>query len=185
MKNNQNRPIVEPICLKDNYYLTEMRQGDETELVRWLNDLVIYNNTIAIPYPYTQEDANTFIEQVLEVECNHQIIQNFAIRFHEQLVGSIGLLYNYGIDSACSEIGYWMGEDHRRKGLTSLAIGALCDYAAENTTFRILEAHIFLGNVGSVKALENNGFVHQGVCKKSFLKDGVFKDTNYMTKKIQ
>ena len=48
------------IIVNDKIELTEIRETDKENLILYLNDLTIFNNTLMIPYPYTMESADFF-----------------------------------------------------------------------------------------------------------------------------
>ncbi len=82
------------IIVNDKIELTEIRETDKENLILYLNDLAIFNNTLMIPYPYTMESADFFVTLCRESEEKHSFISNFAIRertraWKIRLVGSM------------------------------------------------------------------------------------------------
>lgn len=157
--------------------LTQLHETDLEQLMTQINDPVIYENTLTVPHPYTMEHARSFLEHAREFEKKEGFQKDWVIRHNGTLIGGIGALYNYGVRTHKTEIGYWLGKDWRGKGIMSDVIGAFVSHLFASTLLVRLEAHVFVGNVRSARALERNGFVNEGIAKAAFVKHGVPKDT--------
>ncbi|MDZ7877037.1 MAG: GNAT family N-acetyltransferase [Saprospiraceae bacterium] len=106
--------------------LTEVRKNDTTQLIEYLNDLAIFNNTLMIPYPYTEASADFFLNKCRESEKKHGFVTNYAIR--ERVTGKlIGGCGHFVKDTYKDEIGYWIGAPFRNKGVMSAVIQGFCD----------------------------------------------------------
>ncbi len=154
--------------------LTEVRKNDKKNLVIYLNDLTIFNNTLMVPYPYKQSDAAFFLNLCRESEKTHGFVHNFAIR--ERATGAlIGGIGRFVKDIYKDEIGYWLAEPFRHQGVMSAVISAFCQHLFDTTELIRIEAIVFLDNAASAKTLEKSGFEKEGllrqyVKKKMFLK---------------
>ena len=159
----------------DKIELTEIRETDKDNLVLYLNDLTIFNNTLMIPYPYTMESADFFVNLCRESEEKHGFISNFAIRERETglLIGGCGRFVK---ERFKDEIGYWLGEPFRRQGVMSAVVNTLCTYMYETTELVRIEAFVFTDNVASGKTLEKAGFQREGYLRRYTLKNGEMKD---------
>ena len=155
--------------------LTEIRKTDKPRLVRYLNDATVFNNTLMIPSPYTKERAEAYIKLCRESEKNHGFIANFAIRERAtgHLIGGCGRFMK---DVHKDEIGYWLGEPFRNRGIMSAAIKALCQHIFATTDTVRIEGIVFLSNAASVKTLEKAGFEREGLLRKYVVKNGETKD---------
>ncbi len=174
---------MEKIIINNQYYLSPIVQSDKQKLLEYCNDIEIYNNTLQIPYPYLEKDAMVFLNWIDEKqkEFNNPIV--FAIRNEaEELIGIIGLVCKYKIDSHKEEIGYWMGKPFRGNGITTAAVKTFTDYLFSNTNYVRIEAQTYLYNTASQKVLENSGFEAEGILRKNFLKKGVYLDTRMYSK---
>lgn len=163
-----------------NHSITELRYEDDHALTYHINDKVIYDNTLQIPYPYYIEDAKQFIKGTHEFTFTSGRITNFAIREGKALIGCIGVLYNHGIDAVRTELGFWIGADYRGKGIMAKTVPAFCDYIFANTQIRVLEANVFLHNKPSQNLLKKCGFINRGIQRDAFLKDGEFVDAAFL-----
>src|SRR5215469_9354142 len=94
--------------LNNGYCIGPVAPDDKDAFVEHLKDKRIYDNTQCIPYPYTEGDADRWIQaRVLESTATKETL--FAIRNRQgSLIGTIdaGSKIIVGEDHA-SEIGYW------------------------------------------------------------------------------
>ncbi len=161
----------------DHYLSTRISEKDINNMLEYLNDDAIYNNTLMIPKIYTKEKAIWFINL-----CNEKIIKyNRAMGFHirnanDNLIGSIELLGNYTVNSHKDEIGYWIAKPYRGRGIMTKAINTFTNYVFSNYNLVRLEATIYDFNLTSQHLIEKCGFQYEGTLKKAYLKDGKYID---------
>ncbi|WP_235296041.1 GNAT family N-acetyltransferase [Portibacter marinus] len=178
MKLTASYPITAQLAL------TEIRDSDKASIVKHINDKAIYENTLQVPYPYFDKDADQFLELCRGFEDRFGHVGQYAIRYKGEMIGGIGFLYVYGETSHIAEIGYWLGATHRRKGISTAAIEKIAEIGfAEKNLFRI-EANVFVDNIYSMKALEKAGFEREGLRKARFIKHDALLDA-YLYAKIQ
>ncbi len=163
------------ISVNDKIELTEVRDNDKLSLIRYLNDAAVFNNTLTIPSPYTEASADFFLNLCRESEKNHGFINNFAIR--ERATGNlIGGCGRFVKDIYKDEIGYWLGEPFRNRGIMSAVISTLCQHLFDTTDLVRIEAFVFCDNFASAKILEKSGFEKEGLLRQYVSKNGAFKD---------
>jgi [ribosomal protein S5]-alanine N-acetyltransferase len=163
------------IIVNDKIELTEVRETDNLHLVLYLNDTTIFNNTLMIPFPYTQASADFFINLCRESEKKNGFITNFAIR--ERATGAlIGGCGRFLREPYKDEIGYWLGKPFRKQGIMSAVVRSLCDYLFETTELVRIEALVFADNEASAKTLEKAGFQREGYLRKYTFKNGQMQD---------
>jgi [ribosomal protein S5]-alanine N-acetyltransferase len=155
--------------------LTEIRENDKTSLIRYLNDLTIFNNTLMIPNPYTEASADFYLNLCRESEKNHGFVANFAIRDRASgnLIGGCGRFVK---DIHKDEIGYWLAEPFRHQGIMTAVINGLCQHLFDTTELVRIEAIVFSENTASTKTLEKAGFQREGFMRKYVVKNGEMKD---------
>ena len=79
------------IQVNENIFLTEIRPQDKEAFLEYLNEKEIYNNTLSIPYPYTSEDADYWIDHLKKRRQANGRDTQYAIRNKkEKLIGSCG-----------------------------------------------------------------------------------------------
>lgn len=168
---------AERIDVVDGIYLTGIKYSDATHLAEHLNDMVFYQNTCSIPYPYTLADANAFISAVFQYEKRNKIQRDWVIRNPSgELIGGIGLLYNHGLNSHRSEMGYWLAKEYWNQGIMTHVVKTFYQHIFLRTKIIRLEAFVFSSNPASCRVLENAGFIKEGYLKRAYLKDGEYLD---------
>lgn len=162
--------------LDSSFYLSEINASDVDSFVQWLNDPVLYANTLRIPSPYTMEDAEQFVQIVDESTAKQGHPIHFAIRdARDELIGGIGFEgLSYGHRA---EIGYWLAKPFRGRGLMTLAVSAACEHAMGHWKLVRVEAHVFNHNDASARVLEKCGFEFEGLLRKYHKKDGQLIDS--------
>src|SRR5689334_6364679 len=87
---DQRIPVNDLICL------TPFLADDKASLLRFLNDPVLYDNTLKVPNPYTEIDADEWLVHVREESERHGMVGSWVIRHREAgLIGGIGCFFKY------------------------------------------------------------------------------------------
>jgi 8-oxo-dGTP diphosphatase len=148
----QNRPFLPLVT--DRLILRCFEEKDTRALVHLLKDKQISEMTARIPYPYTLEDAKSWIEKSLGGIQRGKSVNLAIIRRKDQVfLGGIGLE---------DEIGYWLGVDYWGQGFMTEAVKALLHFA-----FVTLKLEKIIGsakeiNIASRKIFEHMGFRETG-----------------------
>lgn len=165
------------IKIDNQYRLTSFRLEDKVNLIQYLNDKEVNNNTLVIPYPYTEKDAEEWLELVLNQEEKLGCLANWVIRDASgNLVGAIGRMLNGGKENHWDEIGYWLAAPFRGNGIMTRAVSAFTDYLFEHEGLVRVTAIVFPHNPASARVLEKAGFQREGYLHKHYKKDGKFLD---------
>ena len=147
-----------------------LRNWGETDipaLVKYADNRKIWLNVRDVfPFPYTQNDAEAWINTMQDP------LTNFAIATRAEAIGGIGFNLQEDIYRRSAEIGYWIGEPYWNRGIATLAVGAAAKYAFDNFDLVRLYATVFEWNPASARVLEKNGFKLEGRLEKSVIKDG-------------
>lgn len=147
------------IPVTDSIFLTKLELSDAETINAHMRDKEISDNTLVIPFPYTIQDANTFLEDTAIKEEETGVQKNFAIRDgYGVLMGIIGIHFNFGLDAGKSEFGYWLGKKHWNKGVMTTVINKFCEVAKEKYKMKTLEAYVFYFNDTSMHVLQKCGF---------------------------
>jgi [ribosomal protein S5]-alanine N-acetyltransferase len=157
-------------------------ENDKADLIYHINDIDVAKNTLTIPHPYSEADADFYFNLVKDLDGKYGIPTSFAIRFEGKLIGGIGRLVSYGINSHKDEIGYYLGKDYRNQGIMTAAVKAYSDFLHETQNLSRIEAGVFLANVGSMKVLENAGFESEGIKRKYHKKGDKYLDVMLFVK---
>lgn len=148
-------------------FLAELKMSYAREISLMANNWKIWKNVRDIfPHPYSLEDAEKFISLTIESDHDHV----FVIKKDNALCGVIGLHAQSDVYSKSGEIGYWLGEEYWGQGLATSAVGLITEYGFTALGLVRLFAGVFEYNKASMWVLEKNGFVLEGIKKKSVFK---------------
>jgi RimJ/RimL family protein N-acetyltransferase len=165
------------LFVNDQTHLSEIRMSDKAAYLEHLKDKEIYDNTLRIPFPYTEADADEWL--ALMDKANQEQPQPFqwAIRNAEAyLIGGIGFEdFTIGKDHR-TEIGYWLAKPYWGRGIMTAIVPVACDFAFSNWGLVKITAHVFAANLASARVLEKCGFQQEGYLKKHFVKDVRYVD---------
>lgn len=176
--------MEEKLQVREQIALTPFMPGDQSNLVRYLNDPVLYRNTLRIPFPYTEADADQWLENSLAAGKEHGQTHNWSIRHNESgVIGGIGAFLRTGIEGHLDEVGYWLGEPFRGQGITTDAVKILCNWMFETRLALVrIEAKVHSYNPASVRVLEKAGFEREGFARKHTFKNGELIDVILMAR---
>jgi RimJ/RimL family protein N-acetyltransferase len=166
------------ITVNTDLALIPIESAHKKALASLLNDFDIYNNTLKIPHPYTEQHAEDWIHKVQELESIQGLTNNWAIiNKDNDLIGGLGLHQMYGLESHKDEIGYWLGKPYWNQGIMTSVLRTFCEYCFEHRELSRIEASAFSYNEASMRVLEKAGFEKEGYLKKCFIKQGRYVDS--------
>jgi len=146
---------------------------DVQALANIANNRNIWQNLRDVfPHPYHTSDAERFIKMCTESEP-HTIL---GIEYKGKLVGSIGLHLQEDVYKHSAELGYFVGESYWQKGIAGVAVRGMIKYGFETLHLHRIFASVFEHNKASMRVLEKNGFVLEGIKKQAVLKNNTFMD---------
>jgi len=153
--------------------LRPFRPEDAPSLAPHANDVTVWRNLRDLfPHPYSLEHAKGFIAHAL----SQSPACHCAIVIDGQAVGSIGLKLGTDIERISAELGYWLGERYRGRGVMTEAIRAFTDEAFGTFSLSRIFALPFAHNLASCRTLEKAGFTLEGVLRRSCIKEGKVLD---------
>ncbi len=153
--------------------IRKFRRSDKdrmTELAN--NEKISVNLRDAFPHPYTVADAEAFIAGCIR----QNPVEIFAIEYHGQYVGNIGLHKQSDVYSKSAELGYFIGEPYWNKGITTRAVNLICEYGFKELDIVRIYSGIFEYNPASQRVLEKCGFEKEAVSKNAVCKKGKIYD---------
>jgi RimJ/RimL family protein N-acetyltransferase len=157
-----------------SFILRPHRWGDEESIARYANNRNISRNMAdAFPYPYTVEDARSFIGR-REQDPEPKAV--FAIARDDEVIGGIGFFPGKDTARVRAEIGYWVAEPFWRQGIATEALRLVSHYAFEHFDLVRLQAMVKEWNPASMRVLEKAGYTLEARLAKSCIKDGQIID---------
>ena len=141
------------------------RAVQDPEIVRWM----------AIPLPYTIDDARGFIESTAEKWRDREAAHFVISGEDERLLGYMGALA-VEPKMAAVEIGYWVAADQRGRDLALKAIELLIPWVQDVIAPTRIELGMIKGNVASARVARKAGFVLLRIDREAVTLDGVPTD---------
>ena len=173
------------IHVNEKIKLTPIFKKDKKQLVERINHPEISNNTLTIPYPYKNKDADWYLDHIAKKKKDGKIF-NWAIRHSEDgFIGSVGLLGGVALGNPTRDaFGYWLWEKYWGKGIMTNVVESFVEYCLGERGLSRIEATVFEYNKGSKRVLEKAGFEQEGFLKKAYLKNGNFINAYLFAKTI-
>lgn len=148
---------------------------DAENLAVALNDKAIMDNLRdGLPYPYTSEDARSFISSMLAAEPD--TVYPYAIVAGDQAIGSIAVFRCGNIHRRTAELGYYLARPYWGQGIGTEAVKQISRFVFEHTDIVRIFAEPFATNAGSCRILEKAGYELEGVLRKNAVKNGEIID---------
>ncbi|MEV8266749.1 GNAT family N-acetyltransferase [Microbacterium sp. NPDC076911] len=118
-----------------------------------------------VPNPYARTDAEDFVAKSAEwwlADTEY----TWAIHHEGALAGVIGM-YRM-VRAGSGEIGFWMTESSRGKGILTEAARAVIDFGfSETVSLKRIEWRAVVGNVASAKTARGLGFQFEGMLRQA------------------
>ena len=134
------------------------------------NKKVLDNLRDGLTYPYTEKDAEEYINAMLNSDPNSTFA--YAVEVDGTAVGSIGAFRQGNIHFRTAELGYYLDERYWSRGIMTEAVRQLCEKIFNETDILRIYAEPFAYNIGSRRVLEKAGFSFEGILKNNAVKNG-------------
>lgn len=166
--------LITPSCVLRKWSDTDIPSlilhANHPEVAKWMRN--------GFPSPYTQKDAEHFIEMTTGDNCNLIL----AIDIRGEAVGGIGVHQLNDIYQKTAEIGYWLSPAFQGRGIVTDAVHAIIPVAFHELPIIRIQAGVFHTNLPSIRVLEKNGFVLEAIHKDAIFKNGqIFHECLYVT----
>ncbi len=134
-------------------------------------------NTLRIPHPYPEGEAERWISSHEEIRKQGDHPFAVVLRETNELVGTVGLHIKQDHDRA--EIGYWIGVPYWGHGYATEAAAAVMRYGFENFPLNRIYAVHFTRNPSSGRVLQKIGMRYEGTLRQHLKKWGEYVDLAY------
>lgn len=158
-----------------SFRLRSWQKSDVPSLARYLNNKKIWDNCRdRLPFPYTEEDARSFIDYAM----SQREAWEYCIEINGEAVGNIGFTRGTDVERFNAEVGYWLAEPFWNQGIASEALREVLQrYWAATDVIRIF-ANVYESNIASMRVLEKVGFRKIGILRKACFKNNHFVDVH-------
>jgi len=168
---------VSPVIETRRLTLRAPEDRDLERMTRFAADYDIARMTLRMPYPYSVDDAKSFLAKSAGQDRRRD--NSFAIELEDEgLVGMIGFFHD---KDPYPEMGYWIARPYWGRGFaTEAAEGALV-WASRSWKKRAVAAGHFSDNPASGRVLTKSGFLYTGEVRRQYsLARGEAADTRMM-----
>ncbi|AIQ48488.1 acetyltransferase [Paenibacillus sp. FSL R7-0273] len=168
--NNVDRTIT-----TERLLLRLFTSSDAAAVARLCNNYNIYKTTLYLPYPYTLEDALSWIDRH-EGNFDARLMYEFAVtdKLSGEVYGAIALSCNEKSNNG--ELAYWIGEEYWGRGYATEAAEAMVDFAFEDRHYHKVFARYFSSNTASGKVMEKIGMSKEGILREHIRKENRYHD---------
>lgn len=166
-------PVID---LDDTYYMRAYRPSDKKDYFDYLHneDVIRYIPEECIPR--TMERAAEEVQYVMDL-FNHRrsVYWAIALKKNDRLIGSCGFNY-WSRDHHRAEISYDLAKEYWGRGVISHAVQKVSSFGFYKMQLNRIEATVIPDNIGSIKVLENNGYIKEATLREQKLLHGEFRD---------
>ncbi|MFD0048413.1 GNAT family N-acetyltransferase [Actinomycetes bacterium NPDC127524] len=169
---------TEKIIDTNRLRLRLFNETDAQEVAKLCNNYNLYKNTLYLPYPYSIEDALSWIKNHLD-NFNDDKYFEFAItdKTTEELYGAIALSNHQKFNNG--ELAYWIGEEYWGNGYATEAAKAILEFAFIEKGYNKVFARYFHSNPASGRVIEKIGMKKEGSLREHVKKDEEYIDLVY------
>ena len=157
-----------------NIDLVKWSQELKKDLIKICNEVDPRYLSNRIPHPYTEKDAEWWLEMVNKHEEQDGVFR--AIVVDGKIVGNISIEQKSDVYCKDSEIGYVILTEYWSKGIATEATKRICDIAFEKLNIERITGLVYASNEASKKVLLKNGFLQEGVKRKAVFKNDTLDD---------
>jgi len=161
--------------------LREWSPKDIPDLIDGLNDLNVSKWLAFVPHPYTQQDAERWIQHCISISQDSGERSDYELAIvlkpEHKVIGGVSLRRISRLHGTAGG-GIWVNAKYQGKGYGSEALGEKIRFAFEDLGLRRLENGFFEGNAASLAMQERFGYKLEGEKRKAYrcMADGEFKD---------
>lgn len=164
-----------PTLTTDRLTLSKIKPKEIPNIVQYLNNRNITDNTLMMPYPYTEDHAVAWISMSNQgFMSKEQFIFGIYLSESDSLIGGMGLHIDKKHHKA--EMGYWIAEPFWNQGFATEAGKAVIQFGFETLKLHKIYATHFSHNPASGKVLINIGMMHEADLKQHYFKNGAYLD---------
>ena len=170
-----NFPAKPPLLETARLRLRPYAPADAPEVQRLAGDKAVAATTAAMPHPYPDGAAETWIAtHAAKWAAHEEMIHAITLKATGRLVGAIGLTFAEPHERA--EMGYWVGQVFWNQGYASEAGRAVIDCGFRTLGLVRIQAHHMAQNLASGRVMEKAGMSREGYSPQALKKDGQFHD---------
>ncbi len=156
------------IITTERLVLRNYTLADAPAIQRLAGSREVAFNTLRIPHPYPEGEAERWIAAHGEGRAEGEYAFAVTLRDGGDLIGTVGLHVAPEHDHA--EIGYWIGVPYWGHGYATEAAEAVVRFGFETLSLNRIFASHFSRNPASGRVLQKIGMQHEGTLRRHFKK---------------
>lgn len=168
------RGVRQPTLETERLVLRSFRMADVPAVQLLANDADVARNTLNIPHPYTDQDAEDWIASHPEQLQRREAVTYAVTTRVEGVVGAVGLILD--LEHARAELGYWIGAPYWGHGYATEAAAAVVAWGFRSLELNRIHASHFPRNPASGRVLRKLGMRHEGSLRRHVKKWDEFLD---------
>ncbi|MCZ4271651.1 GNAT family N-acetyltransferase [Maritalea porphyrae] len=147
--------------------LRRLAMEHAADVAATLNNFEVTKNLAVVPYPYSEADANEWIQSLDDITAVEDT--KFAIlNAEDNFVGVLG----FDLDDAKPILGYYLNQAHWGKGYMSEAVSAALEWLFANSDVQTVGSGAFTFNPASLAIQYKLGFKDVSADKRLCLAQG-------------
>ena len=154
--------------------LVKWTEEIKPELIKICNEADRSYLSDRLPYPYTEESADWWLGMVSEHDGKDGVFR--AIAADGKIVGNISVEQKSDVYCKDGEIGYLLMTDYWSRGIMTEAVRQICAVAFSELDIVRITGLVYAPNTASIRVLEKNGFVCEGIQRNAVYKDDKIYD---------
>lgn len=155
--------------------LREFRPGDAQQVFNMRSDPVVMRH-VSRPLLASIHEASSFIDRVTaSVNAADSLQWAITMKGDDTFLGMIGF-WRMEKEHYKGELGYMMVRSAWGNGYMREAIAAVVRYGLLDLGYHRVDALVRPENTASIRALEANGFIREGLHRQSVFANGAFHD---------
>ena len=141
---------------------------DIYDLVDGLNNINVSKWLASVPYPYTENDAKSFIEHAKKSDERDYIALAIVLKENNKVIGGTEIR-NINKKDGTASGGIWLNEKYQKNGYGTEAFSTKIKYSFDTLGLRRMENGYFSNNEKSKKMQEKLGYKIEGLKRKKYL----------------
>ena len=154
--------------------LLQWSMDHKADLIRICNGVDRSYLSDRMPYPYTGEDADWWLDMVREHDGVDGLFR--AVAVDGSIAGSISLEQKSDVYRVDAAIGYMLLSEYWSKGIMTEAVRMICDEGFEKLDITRISGIAYAPNIASQRVLLKNGFIRECLQKDAAIKAGRLYD---------
>lgn len=164
-----------PIIETNRLVLRKIEAGDANSVFAYLSDKEVMKYYGLAPFENISDALSEIAWYQTIIDNKTGIRWGITLKEEDEVIGSCGFL-NMVPEHYRTEIGYELSRNYWGQGIAGEALKAVVSYGFEHYSLQRIEALIEPPNLTSLKLVEKQGFIREGLLRNYEFTNGKFDD---------